>query len=234
MIDDNNTVITEFKMAFPDLLEQEVRDMLALFLFTGEDVHKKINVLSGGEKVRLQLCKIFAAHPNVLILDEPTNHMDIGNKEYLEEILKNYKGTLIFVSHDRYFIKKCAESVIVFNDNNCEYLNYGYDKYLKQLKEQSNVVVEETKEKKVKETKVVVNNNTYELKKELKILEREIMKKEIEVVALNNELTKEEVYTDIEEANRLSKQLKEIQKELDKLNVKWEKLTDKIVGGNNE
>ena len=234
MIDDNNTVITEFKMAFPDLLEQEVRDMLALFLFTGEDVHKKINVLSGGEKVRLQLCKIFAAHPNVLILDEPTNHMDIGNKEYLEEILKNYKGTLIFVSHDRYFIKKCAESLIVFNDNNCEYLNYGYDKYLKQLKEQSNVVVEETKEKKVKETKVVVNNNTYELKKELKILEREIMKKEIEVVALNNELTKEEVYTDIEEANRLSKQLKEIQKELDKLNVKWEKLTDKIVGGNNE
>ena len=234
MIDDNNTVITEFKMAFPDLLEQEVRDMLALFLFVGEDVHKKINVLSGGEKVRLQLCKIFAAHPNVLILDEPTNHMDIGNKEYLEEILKNYKGTLIFVSHDRYFIKKCAESLIVFDDNNCEYLNYGYDKYLKQLKEQSNVVVEETKEKKVKETKPVVNNNTYELKKELKILEREIMKKEIEVVALNNELTKEEVYTDIEEANRLSKQLKEIQKELDKLNVKWEKLTDKIVGGNNE
>ena len=234
MIDDNNTVITEFKMAFPDLLEQEVRDMLALFLFVGEDVHKKINVLSGGEKVRLQLCKIFAAHPNVLILDEPTNHMDIGNKEYLEEILKNYKGTLIFVSHDRYFIKKCAESLIVFDDNNCEYLNYGYDKYLKQLKEQSNVVVEETKEKKVKVAKPVVNNNTYELKKELKILEREIMKKEIEVVALNNELTKEEVYTDIEEANRLSKQLKEIQKELDKLNIKWEKLTDKIVGGNNE
>ena len=234
MIDDNNTVITEFKMAFPDLLEQEVRDMLALFLFVGEDVHKKINVLSGGEKVRLQLCKIFAAHPNVLILDEPTNHMDIGNKEYLEEILKNYKGTLIFVSHDRYFIKKCAESLIVFDDNNCEYLNHGYDKYLKQLKEQSNVVVEETKEKKVKVAKPVVNSNIYELKKELKILEREIMKKEIEVVALNNELTKEEVYTDIEEANRLSKQLKEIQKELDKLNVKWEKLTDKIVGGNNE
>ena len=80
----------------------------------------------------------------------------------------------------------------------------------------------------------LIIDNIYELKKELKILEREIMKKEIEVVALNNELTKEEVYTDIEEANRLSKQLKEIQKELDKLNLQWEKLTDKIVGGNNE
>jgi ATP-binding cassette subfamily F protein 3 len=234
MIDDNNTVINELREEYPEMLEQEARNMLAAFLFVGEDVHKKINVLSGGEKVRLQLCKIFASKPNLLILDEPTNHMDIANKEYLEELLKNYKGTLLFVSHDRYFIKKCADSLIVFDNNACTYLNYGYDKYIKNINEYKNIEEVVVKENKTKTNKVSVNNNLYELKKELKILERDIMKKEMEVTGLNSRLVQEEVYTDIEEATKISIKIKEINKELEVLNIKWEELTNRIIGDNNE
>ena len=238
MIDDNNTILTEFKESHPDLLDQEARNMLAAFLFTGEDVNKKISVLSGGEKVRLQLCKIFADKPNLLILDEPTNHMDIQNKEYLEDLLKSYEGTLIFVSHDRYFIKKCADTLIVFNDNSCEYLDYNYDKYLNIQNEEAKIKeIQEYKPKK-KYQKVIdetnKKNNIYELKKELNKLEQEIIKKEVKIKMLNEELTKEEVYTNIVEANSISSKIKELENELNELNINWEELTDRIVGGNNE
>ena len=238
MINDNNTILTEFKESHPELLEQEARNMLAGFLFTGEDVNKKINVLSGGEKVRLQLCKIFASKPNLLILDEPTNHMDIDNKEYLEDILKDYEGTLIFVSHDRYFIKKCATSLIVFNDNNCEYLDYDYDKYMNnQQVEQKKKELEDYKPKK-KYQKVIdetiKKDNIYELKKELNKLEQEIIKKEVKIKMLNEELTKPEVYNNITEANSISNKVKELTIELDELNVNWEDLTNRIIGDNNE
>ena len=238
MIDDNNTILQEYKEAFPEALDQEARNMLALFLFTGEDVYKKINVLSGGEKVRLQLCKIFASKPNLLILDEPTNHMDIENKEYLEEILKTYEGTLIFVSHDRYFIKKCADSLIVFDDNKCEYLDYNYDKYIGDKIQQAKIKeIEEIKPKK-KYQKVIEEttkrDNIYELKKELNKLEQEIIKKEVKIKMLNEELTKEEIYTNITEANSISNKVKELENELNELNIQWEELTDRIVGANNE
>lgn len=234
MIDDNNTILTEFREAHPEMLEQESRNMLAGFLFTGEDVNKKINVLSGGEKVRLQLCKIFADKPNLLILDEPTNHMDIENKEYLEEILRSYEGTLIFVSHDRYFIKKCADHLIVFEDNNCTYLDYNYDKYISNKQQEVKIKeIEEFKPKK-KYQKVIEEtnkkNNIYELKKELNKLEQEIIKKEVKIKMLNEELTKEEVYTNIVEANSISSKIKELESELEELNVQWEDLTNRIIG----
>jgi len=234
MIDDNNTILTEFREAHPEMLEQESRNMLAGFLFTGEDVNKKINVLSGGEKVRLQLCKIFADKPNLLILDEPTNHMDIENKEYLEEILRSYEGTLIFVSHDRYFIKKCADHLIVFEDNNCTYLDYNYDKYLSNKQQEAKIKeIEEYKPKK-KYQKVIEEtnkkNNIYELKKELNKLEQEIIKKEVKIKMLNEELTKEDVYTNIVEANSISGKIKELESELEELNVQWEDLTNRIIG----
>lgn len=113
----SNTIFDEFSEEFPRLLANEVRNSLGAFLFSGEDVFKEINVLSGGEKVRLQLCKIFKKKPNLLLLDEPTNHMDIIGKESLENILKEYKGTLIFVSHDRYFVNKIADSILAFEEN---------------------------------------------------------------------------------------------------------------------
>ena len=97
------TVLDDFWDEFPNLTETEARNALGAFMFTGEDVFKNIDMLSGGEKVRLALCKILKRRPNVLVLDEPTNHMDIVGKETLESMLKDFSGTLIFVSHDRYF-----------------------------------------------------------------------------------------------------------------------------------
>lgn len=101
-----DTVFDDFYKTFPELTTTQIRTILGTFLFSGEDVFKKIKVLSGGERARLQLCKIFKKGANLLLLDEPTNHMDIIGKESLENILKEYKGTLIFVSHDRYFVNK--------------------------------------------------------------------------------------------------------------------------------
>lgn len=114
MYSSQKTVLDDYWDEFPELTETEVRNALGAFLFTGEDVFKNVTMLSGGEKVRLALCKIFKRRPNVLVLDEPTNHMDIVGKETLESMLKDYKGTLIFVSHDRYFVKKVAQKLLVF------------------------------------------------------------------------------------------------------------------------
>ena len=113
-LDPNSTIFDDFSKEFPRLTTTEVRNALGAFLFSGGDVFKEIKVLSGGEKVRLQLCKIFKKKPNLLLLDEPTNHMDIVGKESLENILKEYKGSLIFVSHDRYFVNKIADSILAF------------------------------------------------------------------------------------------------------------------------
>ena len=126
-LNNNLTVYEEFSLSFPEMNELEKRSCLASFLFFEEDIHKKIEVLSGGEKVRLQLCKVIYSKANFLILDEPTNHLDIYSKEKLEEILRAYPGTILFVSHDRYFIKKLADAIIDFDDHNT-YYDYGYEK----------------------------------------------------------------------------------------------------------
>lgn len=124
-----NTVLDTFMNEFPSLTSFEARSALGAFLFTGDDVFKQVNVLSGGEKVRLTLCIIFKKKPNFLILDEPTNHMDIIGKEALENILRNYTGTLLFVSHDRYFIKSVADHLISFEDSETLWYEFGYDEY---------------------------------------------------------------------------------------------------------
>jgi ATP-binding cassette subfamily F protein 3 len=127
------TVLDDFWNEFPNLTETEVRNALGAFLFSGEDVFKNIDMLSGGEKVRLALCKILKRRPNVLILDEPTNHMDIVGKETLESMLKDYRGTLIFVSHDRYFVKKVADRLLVFEDGTTHMYRFGYEEYQEKL-----------------------------------------------------------------------------------------------------
>lgn len=129
----NKTVLDDYWDEFPNLTETEVRNALGAFLFSGDDVFKSIDMLSGGEKVRLALCKILKRRPNVLILDEPTNHMDIVGKETLESMLSDYTGTLIFVSHDRYFVKKVATRLLVFEDGTTHQYQFGYDEYQEKL-----------------------------------------------------------------------------------------------------
>lgn len=126
------TVLDDFWDEYPDLKEVEVRNALGSFLFSQDDVFKELRQLSGGEKVRLALCKLFRHRPNLLILDEPTNHMDLIGKDALEKMLKAYTGTVLFVSHDRYFIREIATGILSFEEDQVRYYPYGYDDYLEQ------------------------------------------------------------------------------------------------------
>ncbi len=135
------TVLDEFWDEFPSLMQTEVRNCLGAFLFSGDDVFKKVSMLSGGERVRLALAKIFKRRPNFLILDEPTNHMDIVGKETLEAMLRDYPGTVIFVSHDRYFIKQVSDILLVMNRSEntgpdaageCRLYTFGYEQYMEE------------------------------------------------------------------------------------------------------
>ncbi len=123
------TVIDDFWDEYPSLTETEVRNALGGFLFSGDDVYKDVSMLSGGEKVRLALCKIFMKRPNLLVLDEPTNHMDIAGKETLEDMINNYAGTVIYVSHDRYFMKKTATKLLSIEKDLIKLYPFGYEQY---------------------------------------------------------------------------------------------------------
>lgn len=129
-LENDRTVLEDFCDEFPDMLLSEARSALGCFLFTQDTVYKKVNQLSGGEKVRLSLAKLLKKRPNLLILDEPTNHMDIVGKESLETMLMNYEGTVLFVSHDRYFIQKIADSLLIFEKDKVNYYPFSYEKYI--------------------------------------------------------------------------------------------------------
>lgn len=139
--DPGQTVLDNFWEAYPDYLREEVRSALGGFLFSGEDVMKLMGQLSGGEKVRLSLCKMLQTRPNLLILDEPTNHMDIVGKEALEQMLREYEGTVLFVSHDRYFISRIATGILEFSQTAVKQYKMGYEDYLaEKQKEEAGLV----------------------------------------------------------------------------------------------
>ena len=228
MLNDNNTVLEEFMSYLPDLLESEARSALGSFLFRGDDVYKHISVLSGGEKVRLQLCKILYNKPNLLLLDEPTNHMDIIGKEHLEDILVEYPGTIIFVSHDRYFVNKIADSLLIFEDGKVEYFPYSYEEYEKKVKENTSLEVKNIEKKESKKNVVKVANNFNDLKRELKIVEKDIIKNETLLKKYNAELAKEENYSDYFKAKMLADNINSLNDVLEVLNKRWEEITDEL------
>ena len=135
--DPEQTVLDYFWSLYPNLLRNDVRSALGAFLFSGEDVEKKMGQLSGGEKVRLELCRIFYTKPNFLILDEPTNHMDLAGKEALEKMLTSYEGTVLFVSHDRYFINQVATGILEFGESDVQFYGMNYAQYLEEIKRQT-------------------------------------------------------------------------------------------------
>ena len=243
-----NTVFDDFYETFPELTTTQIRTILGTFLFSGEDVFKKIKVLSGGERARLQLCKIFKKGPNLLLLDEPTNHMDIIGKESLESILKEYKGTLIFVSHDRYFVNKIADSLLVFKPGNVIFFDGTYEEYEEKYREYEDDVsyMQEgnnlSNQKPLKDEKYsheklenAKSNNQYFINKEIKKakakiekLEQEINKLEDEIANLKQEMSKEEYSTDY-------LKLKDLQEEIDKINAtieekmtEWDELNEMV------
>ena len=166
----DKTVLNDFWDMYPTLKEVEVRNALGSFLFTGEEVFKTLGQLSGGEKVRLALCKMFKMRPNLLILDEPTNHMDLIGKEALENMLKNYTGTILFVSHDHYFIKETATGMLDFKQDKTVFYDCGYEEYLEclqkeELKQQQlNQAKEEAERNEKKSDKTPTLNDVFDKK----------------------------------------------------------------------
>lgn len=234
-ITDSN-VLNEMREYNKDLTELQARSALGSFLFKGEDVYKDLSVLSGGEKVRLQLCKILYNKPNFLILDEPTNHMDIASKEHLEDILTEYKGTIIFVSHDRYFVEKIADELIVFEDDDATYYPFNYDEYLEKIKKKP-PIVETKKVKKIVE-KAKIKEDKREKKvsreKELQSIENDIIKHESRIATLNQELFSSDVINDFNKINSIQSKIDNLNQELVELNNKWEQLTDEILNEKNQ
>lgn len=218
----DESVLENFQKEFPEEDSQSARTILGSFMFTQDDVFKNLKTLSGGELVRLELCKILTRRPNFLILDEPTNHMDIVSKEALESMLEKYEGTILFVSHDRYFVNKIAKSLIVFDADGGKYLkNTTYKEYEDKLAEQS--VTEsntQTKDLKVE----VKKQNDYFLNKEKarnetkkKKIEKSIEQLEVEIKELQNSMQSPEICSDFIK-------ILEIQKIIDEKNIQRETL----------
>ena len=235
----DQTVLDNYTHEFPDLTLTEARTDLGSFMFTQDDVFKNLQELSGGELVRLALCKIFKRRPNLLILDEPTNHLDIVGKEALENMLLKYKGTILFVSHDRYFVKKLATSLIKFENGKAEFIKSNYEE-MKAKEERSAVepktlkeeTIEEIKNinKEVEEEKPKVNEyllNKERAKKEAraKKVEKEISALETEILVLSDEYKNPDICSDFVKLMEIETAIVSRQTKIEKLTEEWFELT---------
>lgn len=216
----NNTVYDEIANAFPLMSSSEIRNLLGAFEFRGDSVFTKIENLSGGERVRVSLCKILYTNPNVLILDEPTNHLDIINKDTIEKMLKDYLGTLIIVSHDRYLINRVCNKLLVLENKEGHFYNYGYKEYLE--KRELNKNVSSLNLKKKEPSKEIL---PYNLKKEINKIENNLDKLTKNLQDLNGELLKEEVYLDANKYKKIEEEIENVNKKIEENTNKWYFLT---------
>lgn len=227
----SKTVLDDFWDEFPTLKQNEVRSALGAFLFSGDEVFKKIDMLSGGEKVRLVLAKIFKTRPNFLILDEPTNHMDIVGKESLEAMLKSYTGTVVFVSHDRYFVKEVADALLVFTGGQVVYYPYGYEQYQeavqKNMTHESDLTHQTNKTFQAEIKQQEKNNNQREearKQKRLEKLEKQIEEQEILIKDLDDQFMDPDAQTDYKKLTELNEQRTAAAEQLHSLMEEWEAL----------
>lgn len=212
-----------------DCSAQTARNRLAAFHFRGEDVFKSVSVLSGGELSRLKLCILMDEEINFLILDEPTNHLDIASREWIEQAVENFGGTLLFVSHDRYFINKFATRIWELEDGTITDYPYGFERYraIKAQKEKEKVP-EPVVEKKVKKPASKGNRNQVNARKQLTICEREITKVEEKLQELDRQMI--EFACDYEKLNALCQEKETVQAELDALYEQWTMLAEEAEG----
>ncbi len=225
----NKTIFDEISDTYPDLTVTQIRNVLAAFVFTGDDVFKTIDTLSGGEKGRVALAKIMLSKANFLILDEPTNHLDINSKEILEQALKSYEGTVLYISHDRYFINQTAQKIIeLTKDKAVTYLG-NYDYYMEKLEE--NKTEEKTQEtvtetenkidwKKQKEIQAQQRKKENQIKK----LENEISETEDKITELDELLATEEVYTNSMRSREVYEEKEALEEKLMTLYEEWENI----------
>lgn len=231
----DESILDNFLNAFPDESVQNARSILGMFCFSQDDVFKNIRDLSGGEKVRLELCKILKKSPNFLILDEPTNHMDIVGREALEKMLIQYKGTILFVSHDRYFVNKIANNLIVFEEDNSRFLkDTTYKEYEKlcQIEDfETNIKTEKDLVKTTKEQQKTKSQNLYLINKEKaknqaksKKLESKIQELEKNIQELNDILQSPEVCSDYIKIMEIQKNIDDKSNQLENLMEEWLKI----------
>lgn len=221
------SVLEDFRAEFPELNDGEIRKTLGGFLLSGDDVFKCVKDLSGGEKVRLALSKIFRRRPNFLILDEPTNHMDIIGKETLEKLLMDFSGTVIVVSHDRYLINRVAKSLIVFENGGVRYFDGTFDEYEEREKETAEEVAKEKPEK-TKKTggeRYVESKEEARRKHRVEFLEKKITALEEELSRVQAKLDDETVNTDYKKVMAVEEEIKTIEEKLDPLITEWTKLS---------
>ncbi|MBR6638608.1 MAG: ABC-F family ATP-binding cassette domain-containing protein, partial [Lachnospiraceae bacterium] len=257
----NKTVFDEISDEYPTLTNTEIRNVLAAFLFTNDDVFKRIGDLSGGERGRVSLAKLMLSEANFLILDEPTNHLDIASKEILEQALASYTGTVLFVSHDRYFINKTATRILdLYNNNLVNYIG-NYDYYLEKREELSAVAVSNSTGRQTTISGVSgsltttsmstgANCNTSnassgtsksdwqaqkeeqararKIKSDFQKTEEAIEKLETRNAEIDELLTREDIYTNVEKLMELNKEKEAIQTELEQLFERWEELSELI------
>ncbi len=232
------TLMEEISDVYPDMTGTEIRNILAAFLFTGDDVYKRIRDLSGGERGRISLARLMLSKSNFLILDEPTNHLDIVSKEILEEAIRKYTGTVLYVSHDRYFINQTATRILELKNH--ALVNYigNYDYYLEKSEELTRIYAPE-QDGETKQTAATLSSSRedWARKKEeqakirkrqndLKKVENEITKLEKRSNEIDDLMTREEVYTDVAECTKLSKEKAELLEALDALYEQWEALSE--------
>ena len=231
------TIFQEISDTYPTLTETEIRNMLAAFLFTGDDVFKEISALSGGERGRVSLAKLMLSEANFLILDEPTNHLDIASKEILEEALNSYTGTVLYVSHDRYFINQTATRILdLTNQSVVNYIG-DYDYYLEKKEELTEKYAPsaaetsvESKEEAPSEGKLTWQQQKEEQARkrkqenELKKVEKRIEELETRDKEIDNTLVLPDVCTNVGRCAELSREKDKIQQELEELYEKWETL----------
>lgn len=222
------SVLEDFREEFPELNDGEIRKTLGGFLLSGDDVFKCVKDLSGGEKVRLALSKIFRRRPNFLILDEPTNHMDIIGKETLEKLLMDFSGTVIVVSHDRYLINRVAKSLIVFENGGVRYFDGAFDEYEEREKETAEEVAKEKPEK-TKKTggeRYVESKEEARRKHRVEFLEKKITALEEELSRAQAKLDDETVNTDYKKVMAVEEEIKTIEEKLDPLITEWTELSE--------
>ena len=232
----DKTLFDELSDTYPDMTNTQIRNILAAFLFTGEDVYKKIADLSGGERGRVSLVKLMLSKANFLLLDEPTNHLDIVSKDVLENALNNFPGTVCYVSHDRYFINKTATRILDLTENRL--LNYigNYDYYIEKreaVEEAANLTNTEQAEKPVdvsESKKEWIDNKTAlaqkkKIKNALNKCEKEISEIEDKLQSIDEEFANPENASNVGKLMELQKQKESLEKRLDKLMEDWEELT---------
>ncbi|MCR5083025.1 MAG: ATP-binding cassette domain-containing protein [Parasporobacterium sp.] len=231
VLNPSKTIFEEIRDDYPELTNTKIRNVLASFLFTADDVFKKISSLSGGEKGRVSLAKLMLSKANFIILDEPTNHLDILSKEILENALNSYEGTILYVSHDRFFINKTAERILELSEEGLKGFLGNYDYYLEKKAEQKSEsalketkTVKESESKKDWETQKKEQAAKRKQENDLKKVEEQIDNLEQKKKELNLELENPAIATNTAELTRITKEINDIDGELEILIEKWEEL----------